>query len=255
MQIIKFFIRCRKYLNFKTISCIVSNGFQKGCCPVCNRKTLFFAKAEGSRDNLHCVFCLSIPRQRALIKCLTDAVPNWKNLKIHESSPGGPTYKIFKKLPQYTPTQFFENINLGTTFRGVRCENLSRQTFQNENFDIVITQDVLEHILEPLKALKEIERTLRTGGIHIFTVPVCWDTKTKIRARFENKSIKYFEEPEYHSSPVGNGKSLVTTSWGSDIIEIIDGNSNFKTTVCKPNDKYCGISDSCADIFISKKIK
>lgn len=255
MQIKKFFIRCKKYLNPKTISYVLSNGFQKGFCPVCNKKTLFFKKAEGLRDDLHCIFCLSVPRQRALFMCLTDILPGWENSEIHESSPSGCAYKKLKKLPNYTPTQFFENITPGNFFNNFRCEDLSKQTFKDKSFDIVITQDVMEHILDPLNALKEIERTLKPGGIHIFTVPVCWDTKTKIRARFENKSIKYFEEPEYHSSPVGNGKSLVTTSWGSDIIEIIDGNSNFKTTVYRPNNKYCGITDSCTDIFISKKIK
>jgi SAM-dependent methyltransferase len=251
----KFFQRCKKYLNFKTIYCVISNGFRKGFCPVCNKKTLFFKKAEGLRDNLHCIFCLSIPRQRALFMCLGDTVPDWKNLKIHECSPSGATYRKFKKLSNYTPTQFFNNVLTGKIFKGFRCEDLSKQTFENETFDIVITQDVMEHLLDPLNALKEIERTLKPGGYHIFTVPYYREQKTKIRARFENKSIKYFETPEYHSSPVGDGKSLVATDWGYDLTEIIETQSNMKTTIYTKNNEYFGIEGFFIDVFISKKTK
>ena len=43
-------------------------------------------------------------------------------------------------------------------------------TFQNESFDLFITQDVFEHVMEPNKAFKEIERVLKPGGAHVFTV-------------------------------------------------------------------------------------
>lgn len=37
--------------------------------------------------------------------------------------------------------------------------------------DIVISQDVLEHVFDAPAVFREIARTLRSGGIHIFTVP------------------------------------------------------------------------------------
>ena len=43
-------------------------------------------------------------------------------------------------------------------------------TFENESFDLFITQDVFEHVMTPNKAFKEIERVLKPGGAHVFTV-------------------------------------------------------------------------------------
>ncbi|MGH8487345.1 MAG: class I SAM-dependent methyltransferase [Gammaproteobacteria bacterium] len=45
-----------------------------------------------------------------------------------------------------------------------RCENLEEQTFHDEFFDLVITQDVFEHVFHPDLAIREIARTLRPGG-------------------------------------------------------------------------------------------
>ncbi|MGQ0519368.1 class I SAM-dependent methyltransferase, partial [Bacillus sp. D-CC] len=51
----------------------------------------------------------------------------------------------------------------------IRCENLEDMTFQNESFDLFITQDVFEHVMEPKKAFKEIERVLKPGGALLYT--------------------------------------------------------------------------------------
>jgi len=53
-----------------------------------------------------------------------------------------------------------------------RCENLEALTFANESIDLHITQDVMEHVFHPSKVFKEIARTLKLGGAHIFTVPI-----------------------------------------------------------------------------------
>jgi 2-polyprenyl-3-methyl-5-hydroxy-6-metoxy-1,4-benzoquinol methylase len=44
-------------------------------------------------------------------------------------------------------------------------------TFGTEQFDLFITQDVMEHVFRPRLAVKEIMRVLKTGGAHIFTAP------------------------------------------------------------------------------------
>jgi len=62
----------------------------------------------------------------------------------------------------YTPTQFYPNAPRGAYRDGVRCEDLEQQTFDDESFDLVITQDVMEHIFHPDRAYREIWRTLKT---------------------------------------------------------------------------------------------
>ena len=60
-----------------------------GHCPVCARVVVFVALSEWLRDTYQCMRCGSIPRQRALMQVLDDVAPQWRRLRIHESSPDG----------------------------------------------------------------------------------------------------------------------------------------------------------------------
>lgn len=136
------------------------------------KKTVFYKRSRWLRDDLRCIRCESISRFRALIYVLNTYFPQWCNLTIHESSPGGASsIKIENECKNYIPTYFFPDTELGHIKNGYRCENLEKETFQSESFDLVITQDVFEHILNPTQAFSEIERTLKPNGCHVFTVP------------------------------------------------------------------------------------
>jgi len=49
------------------------------------------------------------------------------------------------------------------------CEDLSR--FQPDSMDLVVFTETLEHIPNPKKALDEIKRVLKVGGLAVITVP------------------------------------------------------------------------------------
>ncbi|HEC27696.1 MAG TPA: class I SAM-dependent methyltransferase [Gammaproteobacteria bacterium] len=234
---------------------IFRRGLNTGYCPICEKKTLFFIKADGLRDNYHCIRCRSIPRQRALLQVMQQFFPDWRNLNIHESSPSGATFKKFSSECQgYLPSQFFSDIPPGVLYSGHRCEDLARQTFDDESFDLVITQDVLEHLLNPIQSLKEICRTLRPGGTHIFTVPWYSWQDTKIRAIQEDDKVVYLEEPDYHVNPINNEGSLVVTEWGKDLIDTIYASSGMTTTVIHIHDKQAGIEAKFIEVFVSRKL-
>ena len=102
--------------------------------------------------------------------------PNWRNLVIHESSPvnRGASLKLAKQCSSYSASQYDPQLGFGNIhpIAGYRSENLEKQTFSDQSFDLVVTQDVLEHIFDAQAAFKEIARTLRPGGAHIFTTPL-----------------------------------------------------------------------------------
>lgn len=128
-------------------------------------------------------------------------------------------------------------------------------TFENESFDLFITQDVFEHVMTPNKAFKEIERVLKPGGAHVFTVP--WYhtlTKTVQRAKMNKEVIEYIEEPIYHGNPIDENGSLVTFDWGQDMIEYIYTHANMYTIVYLPKDRSLGLDAEFLHVFISKKI-
>lgn len=47
--------------------------------------------------------------------------------------------------------------------------------FENDEFDLVLCSQVLEHVEEPLIFIKEIKRVMKNGGTLILTAPFCWD--------------------------------------------------------------------------------
>jgi len=241
-------------LSLNKLLGILHRGIHFGFCPICEKNTLFFKSEKWLRDHYHCFRCFSIPRQRAIIHVLQTYFPDWRKLDIHESSPNGPTFdKLASECQNYTPTQYFPEQQNGTIHQGFRSEDLSEQTFADESFDIVITQDVLEHLLNPVHALKEISRTLKPGGVHIFTVPWYSHQPTKIRVRSENGELEYLERPDYHSNPINEKGSLVVTEWGEDLIDTIYLSSGMQTTVINLNIKHLGIRAKFIEVFISRK--
>ncbi|MGE7864652.1 class I SAM-dependent methyltransferase [Bacillus mobilis] len=226
-----------------------------GYCVICEKETIFIEHNDWLRDHYVCSTCHSIPRQRALIHVLNTFFPKWSSYHIHESSPGGITTQLLiKNCKNYTYSQYFKNHPLGQYFQGIRCENLEDMTFPNGSFDLFITQDVFEHVMEPSKAFKEIERVLKPGGAHVFTVP--WYhtlTKTLQRARITQEGIEYMEEPIYHGNPIDENGSLVTFDWGQDMIEYIYKHANMYTIVYLQKDRSLGLDAEFLHVFVSKK--
>jgi hypothetical protein len=61
----------------------------RGYCTICDCGVWFNETGPWLRDQYLCSRCGSIPRNRALVKVLNDHFPGWRELQIHESSPGG----------------------------------------------------------------------------------------------------------------------------------------------------------------------
>lgn len=226
-----------------------------GRCPICETRTVFIKTGPWLRDQLLCFRCGSIPRWRALIHVLETRFPTWREQRIHESSPGGPySTKLAKECRHYTPTHFFPDMPLGGFKEGMRCENLEKQTFANFSFDLVITSDVFEHVLDPGRGFSEIARTLRPGGAHVFTVPWYWWKETLVRAtRGEDGEIKHLETADYHGNPIDEKGSLVVTEWGRELCDFIYRTSGATTTAILIRDMRLGLAGEFCEVFISTK--
>jgi SAM-dependent methyltransferase len=178
----------------------------RGICPICEQESTFVARDPWLRDHFKCTRCASIPRERALMWVLQQRVSNWRELKIHESSPGGrgASKRFATECPDYIPSHFFADKPLGSTVGQYRCENLEQLTFADESIDLHITQDVLEHILRPERAIAEIARTLKPGGAHIFTVPLLnKDAPSRVRVDVkETGEVVHLQPPVYHGNPI-----------------------------------------------------
>lgn len=232
---------------------------QEGFCPCCEEEVVFIARNSWLRDHFKCNNCGCIPRERALMYVINEMYPNWINLKIHESSPGnrGHSKLLRERAKYYTETQFFPNQPKGKIIQDIRNEDLEKQTFKDASFDLVVTSDVMEHIYEPDKAFKEIYRTLKPGGAHIFSVPIInkhhktqrWASKN------EDGSPNFLFEPEWHGNPVDEKGSPVTFHWGYDIKDFITNQTGAATEIIYIDDLKYGIRAEFIEIIVMKKLK
>jgi SAM-dependent methyltransferase len=184
--------------------------------------------------------------------------PNWRDLRIHESSPGnrGASLKLATECNYYTASQYDPDLGFGNTHpsRGYQSENLEKQTFPNESFDIVVSQDVFEHIFDVEAAFREIHRTLRPGGAHIFTTPLVNKEKpSQRRAKLRpDGSINNLFPPEYHGNPMSVDGSLVTWHWGFDIAEYIKRATGRLAEIIFTDDPLMGIEGEYLEVVCQK---
>lgn len=221
-----------------------------GYCPICEAGVRFYAVGEWYRDQLLCGSCHSIPRQRALISVLTDLYPNWRDLAVHESSPGngGASAKLKRECPGYVSSQYTPDLPPSPA-----NQDLAAQSFPDASFDLVITQDVFEHLFEPDRVIAEIARTLKPGGAHIMSVPIVnKDRPTQRRASLVDGAIVHHAEPEYHGNPVDPNGSLVTFDWGYDIAAFLEQASAMPTRIVTPEDRSQGLLGEYLDIVVSE---
>lgn len=99
------------------------------------------------------------------------------------------------------------------------CQDLQATSFLDCSFDIIITEYVLEHIPDPLKAFEEIKRILKIGGFHFATIPVDWGNPSRARAVIEDGETRHLMEPEYHGDPILSEGILEFTEFGFDLSE------------------------------------
>ena len=236
--------------------CIVFQN--EGRCPICEARATFSAHNSWFRDHYLCDRCGSIPRERALMHVIQTRYPNWRNLTIHESSPvsRGASLKLAQQCGSYIASQYDPSLGFGNThpLAGYRSEDLENQTFPDEAFDLVITQDVFEHIFDAAAAFREITRTLRAGGAHIFTTPlVNKDKPSEQWASISDSGVVYHHPPEYHGNPMSAEGSLVTWHWGEDIVAHIKSASGLDTEIVSLDDLGMGIRAEYIEVLVTTR--
>jgi 2-polyprenyl-3-methyl-5-hydroxy-6-metoxy-1,4-benzoquinol methylase len=149
---------------------------------------------------------------------LVEALPALSALSIFEAQAAGAIHNILTGLRGYCCAEYLDGVGAGRTDEfGIRCEDLECLSFADGSFDLVITQDVLEHVARPTRAFREIQRVLKSGGCHIFTVPIHEGHQTRQRITTSGDRAS---EPCYavhHGNPLSNAGSLVFTDFGDDL--------------------------------------
>ena len=165
----------KKYLQFK------GSGFT---CNVCNASYQKFVPdypseenrqaieknqvVAGYGENIFCPNCMSTARERLVIGKLSELELKGKNI-LH-LSPEKNIYHFIKNKATVTTADLLPGFY--KTIDGlVQKQDATHFSFNNDRFDMVIANHILEHIPDDRKALSEIFRVLKPNGKAILQVP------------------------------------------------------------------------------------
>lgn len=98
--------------------------------------------------------------------------PEVQALRIAEINRIDGLHDQLARLPRFASSDYIRGASSGETVAGVRSEDLTRLSYPDASFDLVLTSETLEHVPDVAAALREIHRVLAPAGLHVFTVPV-----------------------------------------------------------------------------------
>jgi SAM-dependent methyltransferase len=158
-------------------------------CPVCGSKfSKFLPYGNIGAVNRLCPKCLSLERHRLMWLYLQNETEFFtKNLKVLHIAPEQSFHKRFRKLTNLDYT----TADLVSPLADLHFDIMNIPLDDN-SFDVVICNHVLEHVPNDIDAMKEIYRILKPDGWAILQVPINSDFETT----FEDPSITTPKERE-----------------------------------------------------------
>jgi SAM-dependent methyltransferase len=119
------------------------------------------------RNNVLSPSTLSLERHRLLwlyLKNETNFFSSEK--KVLHFAPEQAFYKRFKKMKHLD----YVTTDLNSPLADVKAD-ICNLPFKNDEFDMILCNHVLEHIPDDTKAMQELYRVMKVGGIGIFQIP------------------------------------------------------------------------------------
>ncbi len=211
----------------------------RGLCSICGAKGEF-APREGhsTREGYACPNCRFPIRWRDQASIILDefskgrsiSLPNLvasgrlDGVTIYEPALHGPFVNAFKKLPRYVRSYYWPDRPLGEAdANGIRNEDITKLTFADNSFDLVVTSDVMEHVYDFKGAFAEVLRVLKPGGIHVFSIPNAWPFPDATEARVEIvDGVEHHIKPAHYHRAGDGTPCIVYTDFGADLIDTID---------------------------------
>jgi SAM-dependent methyltransferase len=174
-KIISLLIRYvpRKYLQlFSGVGLKALGIFYRGNkveCPICQshyRQFLPYGRIN-PRSNALCPNCLSLERHRLIWLYLKEKTNFFSTkLKVLHIAPEPCFMKRFEKQHG----EDYITADIESPFAKVKMD-IHQIPFEENHFDVVLCNHVLEHVQDDIKAMSEIKRVLRPGGWAILQVP------------------------------------------------------------------------------------
>jgi predicted SAM-dependent methyltransferase len=146
------------------------SGKQAFQCPLCGYAGPFadIYPDKGTRRHAQCPQCWSGERHRLHYLCFRELAQqhDFSSMTVLHVAPD-PFFRTF--FGQWFKAQHTADLNMaGVDFK----VDLTALPFADASYDLVYASHVLEHIQDDRKAVREVHRVLRPGGLAILPVPI-----------------------------------------------------------------------------------
>lgn len=194
------------------------------------------------RERLICPLSGLNNRMRASVHLFETECGPYDESPIYISEQIAPLFKYF--VAHYSNVTGSEYLGKGfipgtSNSSGIRHEDLTNLSFENDSFDYFLSFDCFEHIPNYQKSFNECFRVLAPGGCMFFSVPFASNSLPNIIRAQESAdgTIEHLMEPEYHGDPMSKDGCLCFQYFGWEMLEEL---------------KEAGFKDAYAMLYWSK---
>ena len=186
-------------------------------CSVCDCKSDFVIDFEtpdlfvAYRESARCIQCNLVARQRVVMTCV----------KQH-ANPDNVIYLQVQVTNSYkwAVTHLSRCTVIGSEYLfdqsipNIRHEDVESLSFEDSSIDMIVSQDVFEHVADPWQGFRECFRVLRPGGRMFMTVPFA-GTPTQSTVHRVQQNLPAV----YHGNPLSDQGSIVYSDFGWDLVQ------------------------------------
>lgn len=206
-----------------------------GYCFVCRRQVFFQADyahgftVDGKhipnwRECLICPGCRLNNRMRAAVHLFHELCRPRPGCALYITEQTTPMYRWFKgAFADVIGSEYLamDGAAGSKNKKGIRHEDLTGLSFADEQFDVVLSFDVFEHIPNYRKAFRECRRVLKKDGLLFFSVPFDRNSyRNIIRAEMlPDGTVSHFLPPEFHGDPLRESGCLCFRHFGWECLE------------------------------------
>lgn len=206
----------------------------EGFCSVCQSRTSFevatgvmLGAHPNLREGIRCPGCGLVNRNRLLFDAVQGVVTQHFDAGIILEATTTLFSVLSARWPWLQGSEYFgENYSPGelVDFRGgkVAHRSITQIGLADATLDLVVHNDVLEHVGDTGKALRECSRVLRPGGVCVFTMPFFpYRPTSLLRGRVHaDGSIEHIEPPEYHGDGLRSEGIYTFYHFGMDLLPL-----------------------------------
>jgi len=220
------------------------------------------AEALARKESSQCAWCGASLRARRLAHVLLETYPvgtppaparsvvEWarhpgaRALRVAEINLIEGLHAALRGLPGHLASDYGQDPGAG----GLAREDLTRLTYPDAAFDLVLTSETLEHVPDLHLALRELHRVLAPGGRHLFTVPLMPGVPETYARTVVGPDGRLDHRAPPLCHPGGDVGYPVLTEFGADLPDLLR-RAGFEVTI------HFGptTEDDLAQVFLCRK--